>query len=79
MPEKAGREVKTESSKKMKKDDANTSAEKKLDARLNKERAELFRHINLKIFEDLAKKKGVTLEQLLSARIKSYLEKEEKK
>jgi hypothetical protein len=46
---------------------------------LNKERAELFRNLNLKAFEELARKKGVTLEQLLSQGIKAYLEKEEKK
>ena len=45
---------------------------------LNDERAELFRTINLKAFEELAKKKGVTLEQLLAAGMKAYMEKEEK-
>jgi hypothetical protein len=44
---------------------------------LNEERIETFRNINLQMFEDLAKKKGVTLEQLLSAGIKAYLEKDE--
>ena len=43
---------------------------------LNDERAELFKNINLKAFEELAKKKGVTLEQLLSQGIKAYMEKE---
>ena len=48
-------------------------------AELNKERAELFRHINLKAFEELARKKGVTLEQLLSQGVKAYMEKEGRK
>jgi hypothetical protein len=47
-------------------------------AGLNRERAELFKKININAFEELAKKKGVTLEQLISAGIKAYLEKEEK-
>ena|GEM_PF-4084621 len=53
-------------------------AEKMPNAGLNKERAELFRKINIQMFEDLAKKRGVTLEQLLAAGIKTYLEKENK-
>ena len=65
--------------KDIKKEDTKSSETKPLNPDLNKERAELFRHINLKVFEELAKRKGVTLEQLLSAGIKSYLEKEEKK
>ena len=60
-------------------DKDNASNKKAPSGDLNKERAELFRNINLKMFEDLAKRRGITLEQLLSAGIKSYLEKEEKK
>lgn len=67
----------------MKKEDKNTPKNIKdtkfPNAELNQERAELFRNLNLKAFEELAKKKGVSLEQLLSAGIKAYLEKEEKK
>ena len=46
---------------------------------LDKERAELFRNINLKMFEELARQKGVTLDQLLSAGMKAYMEKDDKK
>ena len=53
--------------------------QKKPGAELNKERADLFRHINLKVFEELARKKGVTLEQLLSQGVKAYMEKEGRK
>jgi hypothetical protein len=57
----------------------NVSGNKMPNAELNQERAELFQKINIKMFEDLAKKRGVTLEQLLSAGIKAYLQDEEKK
>jgi hypothetical protein len=56
------------------KKESDISKEQKAEA-LNRERAELFRKINIQMFKDLAEKKGVTVEELISATLKTYLEK----
>jgi hypothetical protein len=45
---------------------------------LNRERAEIFRTINKKMFEKLAAEQGMSLEEYISVMLKVYMEKKEK-
>jgi len=45
---------------------------------LNRERAEIFRTLNKKAFEQLAAEQGMTLEDYVSSMLQVYLDKKEK-